>query len=156
MSLFAILYRSCRFGEHFRPLEAVIGDIYKLEERSTAMGITFGIRLFRSSHVVRAVNNASSVGSSGRTCSRPIGRRSCHGVYFRDHYHDDLPFIDGAITTHLTDPSVRCAFWRPMQAVVECTALLRYFLMYVPMPDTLHPGTRASAKSSVVSSRGCG
>ena len=29
-----------------------------------------------------------------------------------------------------------------MQAVVGCTALLTYFLVYVGMPDTSHPGTR--------------
>ena len=65
---------------------AVIGDIYKLEERGTAMGITFGVRFSRSFHAARVVNHPLSVGLPDRTGTRPAGRRNRHRVRFRYHY----------------------------------------------------------------------
>ena len=61
---------------------AIIGDIYKLEERGTAMGITFGVRFSRAFREARAVNNALSAGSSDRTSSTgPTGRRDHHNAF---------------------------------------------------------------------------
>ena len=76
---------------------AIIGDIYKLEERGTAMGITFGVRFSRAFHVARAVNNALFAGSSDRTSGCPTSRGDRHRVRFRDHFRDDLAFIDGFV-----------------------------------------------------------
>ena len=57
---------------------ATIGDIYKLEERGTAMGITIGVRCSRSFHAARVVNGTSSVGPSDRTSGCPVSRRDRH------------------------------------------------------------------------------
>ena len=62
---------------------AIIGDIYKLEERGTAIGITFGVRFSRSFHAARVVNGASSVGSSDRTSGCPASRGDRHRVRFK-------------------------------------------------------------------------
>jgi len=40
----------------------------------------------------------------------------------------------------------RYGSWRLMQAGVGCAAFLTYFLMYIGMPDTSHPGTRGVDK----------
>jgi len=65
---------------------AIIGDIYKLEERGTAMGITFGVRHSIPPHRARGSNAEYilSIGSSDRTSGRPINRRNCHGVRLTD------------------------------------------------------------------------
>jgi len=64
------------------------------------------------------------------------------------HCHRNLTFIDGTIIP-LTDSSTlicRYGSWRLMQVGVECIALLTYFLMYIGMPETSHPGTRGVDK----------
>ena len=57
---------------------AIIGDIYKLEERGTAMGITFGVRFPLSFRAVRVVDGALSVGSPDRTNGWPVSRGNCN------------------------------------------------------------------------------
>ena len=63
---------------------AIIGDIYKLEERGTAMGITFAVRFPPPFHAARPVNSPSSPGFPNGTGACPIGRRSRYRVRFRD------------------------------------------------------------------------
>ena len=76
---------------------AIVEDIYKLEERGTAMGVTFGVRFSRAFREVRAVNNALSVGSFDRTSGCPTGPGDRHRVRFGDHFRDDLALIDGFV-----------------------------------------------------------
>jgi MFS family permease len=61
---------------------AIIGDIYKLEERGTAMGITFSVRFSQSFQPARTVDGTSSVGSSDRTSSFSVSWRNRHRVRF--------------------------------------------------------------------------
>ena len=121
---------------------AMIGDIYKLEERGTAMGITFSVRFPRSFHAARAVGNgALPVGSSDRTSGCPVSRRDRHRVRFRDRQ------IHMMIWRLLTERSfIRYASWRLMQTGVGVAALLTYLLMRIGLPETSHPGTRGIDK----------
>jgi hypothetical protein len=68
---------------------AIIGDIYKLEERGTAMGITFSVRFPWPFPAPRVVDGTSSAGSSDRTSGGSVSRRHRHRVCFGDRYHDD-------------------------------------------------------------------
>ena len=65
---------------------AIIGDIYKLEERGTAVGITCAVRLSILSYRARGSNaeDILSVGSSNRTSGCSIDRRNCRRVRFAD------------------------------------------------------------------------
>ena len=62
---------------------AVIGDIYKLEERGTAVGITWGVRFFlilpRGGCGLEA-NCISLIGFLTWTSGCPTYRRNCDGV----------------------------------------------------------------------------
>ena len=57
---------------------AIIGDIYKLEERGTAMGITFAVCLSRPFHAAHQANRPSSLGFSHWAGGCPISRRNRH------------------------------------------------------------------------------
>ena len=74
---------------------AIIGDIYKLEERGTATGIAFAVRFPPPFHAGHPVNHPSSLGFPNRGGGFPIGRRNRRRV--RTGYADHLAFIDETI-----------------------------------------------------------
>lgn len=62
---------------------AIIGDIYKLEERGTAVGVTFSVRFSILLHRARG-STILFIGSSNRASGCPTSRRNRYGVRFTD------------------------------------------------------------------------
>lgn len=128
---------------------AIIGDIYELEERGIAMGITLGVRMRSFCRVHRSnIEDYFFMGSPTRACGCPADWRICRGVRFIDPLPSGSNVID-AETICLADPPIliyRCAFWRLMQAGVEFAALLTFTLIYTGIPETFHLGTRGVDK----------
>lgn len=95
---------------------AVVGDIYKLEERGTAMGIFFGVRDLASIAYIysNGVIQASLVGPA-------------------------VAPVFGGTATHY-------ASWRVMQLVIAAASALVGVLMLLYFPETCHPGTRGIDK----------
>ena len=120
----------------------------ELEERGAAMGITFGVRFSRSFQWYARLTvlhlQALLVGPAVAPLAGGIATECILEVIFV------------TIERLLTDSPNRYASWRLMQAADGCTALLTYFLMYVGMPNTSHPGTRGIGKEFGGRFRWCG
>jgi hypothetical protein len=128
---------------------AIIGDIYKLEERGTAMGITLGVRMRSFCRLHRLnVEDYFFIGSPTRACGCPADWRNCRGVRFIDPLPSGSNVIDGETLCLADLPILICRYasWRLMQAGVGFAALLTFALIYTGMPETSHPGTRGVDK----------
>ncbi|KAJ3532962.1 hypothetical protein NMY22_g7540 [Coprinellus aureogranulatus] len=107
----------------------VIGDIYKVEERGTAMGIFYSV-----SHVVIPPWGCET---------DPIALRRPQAVLLGPAI---APFI-GGFAAHYSS-------WRILQAAIGVAALVIFVMLASLLPETSHPGERGVDKANLAKQKG--
>lgn len=113
---------------------AIIGDIYKLTERGTAMGVFFGVRLCPEHDMVVNV----LILHHRPVCLDLRLHRSSEVRYFPSEVYGTLSIWIGW--------GAHYASWRLTQFCLGLAGLFTCLLMFFFLPETSHPGSRGIEK----------
>ena len=118
----------------------VIGDIYALEERGTAMGIFFSVRHLFNEDILYSVLIIRHV-SSGQHWRPPLEVDIC------------LVFLQ-LVLFSIPGFAAHYASWLIMQSILGITGCIIFTSMMLFFPETSHPGARGVDKLQLESTRG--